>query len=312
MTQPLRVSLPLGIGDCHWACQKLRALGELEGRPVHAYVNESISHASVGYLELVPFIEKAICSPLSVYDVWTEMPPNHRSPIWSERANARNWGSFDYVVVANGHLERGERIETFFPDVATDYTYDLQIKDADIDYVRDTWGKLRVLLYLSGRGPNWGFHRNSWKPEDWTTLIEYLNERGFRPLLVGANTVDDLSYEHEVVSNPRMADLSFDSSVGKTNIPQYCQLIKDAAIWIGLNSGGGIVSAMQGTPTLMFWSDSDYPKAPDPTNKTVPLHTNMRTSWLHESQLSTYRTLSYGSPDLTPERAFDLAMEINR
>jgi hypothetical protein len=312
MTQPLRVSLPLGIGDCHWACQKLRALGELEGRPVHAYVNESPSHASVGFLELVPFIQKAICSPLSVYDVWNEMPPNHRDPRWSDRATARNWGSFDYVVVANGHLERGERIETFFPDVGTDYTYDLNIKDEDRQYVRNRWGVDRTLLYLSGAGPNWGFHRNWWKPEHWVEVVSMINGQGEIPLLVGANTFDDCRYFEIVEEKLKAAGVKYDSAISFTTIPQYCALIQDASAWVGLNSGGGIVSAMQHTPTIMFWSDSNYPGVSDPGNKTVPLHTNMRTSWLNDAQLKTYRTLSYGDPDFTPRRVVELLREIAR
>lgn len=310
MGKALRVSLPLGIGDCHWACQKLRALGEMEGLPIHAYVNESPSHASVGYLEMVPFVEKAICSPLAVYDVWMEMPPNHRDVRWSERSTARAWGSFDYVVVANGHLERGERIETFFPDVATDYTYELNIKDEDRQYVRNRWGTNRTLLYLSGVGPNWGFHRNWWKPEHWVEVIQLLNAEAEIPLLVGANTYDDLKYMEQVEALAKAAGATYDNSVSFTNIPQYCALIQDAAIWIGLNSGGGIVSAMQQTPTLMFWSDSLFPGVCDPANKTVPLHTNMKTSWLNEAQLKTYRTLSYGDPQFTPQRVIELAREI--
>lgn len=312
MVKPLRVALPLGIGDCHWSCQKLRALGEMEGRPIHAFVNESPSHASVGYLELVPFVEKAVCSPLSVYDIWTEMSPSHRHEGWSTRAAARNWGSFDYIVVANGHLERGERIETFFPDVATDYTYELQISDADVQKVRKEWGRNRVLLYLSGRGPNWGFHRNWWTPQNWIEVIHLLNEEGITPLLVGAKTMDDLAYFDSVVTNAAIAGLEWQSAVGYTTIPQYCQLIRDAAVWIGLNSGGGIVSAMQGTPTVMFWSDSKYPDVCDPNNRTVPLHHNMQTSWLNEEQLRTYRTLSYGDPEFTPDKVVQVMKEVVR
>jgi hypothetical protein len=69
---------------------------------------------------------------------------------------------------------------------------------------------------------------------------------------------------------------------------------------------------MRNTPTLMFWSDSEYPEICDSGNRTVPLHTNMKTSWLSTDQLKTYRTLSYGDPQFTPQRVVELAMEIAR
>lgn len=311
--QPLRVALPLGIGDCHWACQKLRGLSEAHGgRPIHAYVNSSPHHASVGYLELVPFIEKAICSKDAPYDIWAEMAPSHRALAWSERGLAGGWRGFDYIVVANGHLERGDRIETFFSDIVTDYTYELNIPAAVREHVHDVWGRRRVLLYLSGFGPNAGFHQHTWAYTDWILVMRELNAMDITPLLVGAATEDDMSYGEQVKFLAKRDGRLWDDSIGETNIPEYCALIEDASVWIGLNSGGGIVSAMRGTPTIMLWSDSQYPKAADPNNRTVPLHTNMRTSWLAEDQLSTYRTISYGSPEANAEHVIKAFKEVAR
>lgn len=311
--EPLRVALPLGIGDCHWACQKLRGLSLAHGgRPIHAYVNSSIHHASVGYLELVPAIEKAFVSSNAPYDIWHELKPSHRDPRWSLRESAAGWGCFDYIVVANGHLETGNRIETFFPDVETDFTYELNIPPEVRAKVRAQWGQRRVLLYLSGMGPNAAFHRHEWDYKHWIAVMRYLNEMGIRPLLVGANTADDILYGEQIKFLAKRDDRIFDNSIALTNIPEYCTLIEDASAWIGLNSGGGIVAAMRGTPTIMFWSDSNYPNAGDPTNCTVPLHNAMQTSWLAEDQLKTYRTFSYGSPQLTPEEVIKAFKEVAR
>jgi hypothetical protein len=68
---------------------------------------------------------------------------------------------------------------------------------------------------------------------------------------------------------------------------------------------------MLGTPTVMLWSDSRYP-IPGVRAINLPLNSNMRTSWLHESQLASYRTKSFGAPDLTPENVVADILEVMR
>lgn len=313
----IRVALPLGIGDVHWSCTKLRAISRLHaGRPIEAYVNCSPNHQSVHYLDIVPFVARAVQSDLAPHDVWTELPPNHRFPKWSKLEASRGWNGFDYVVVANGHLERGEHISTYFAELgpdSTDYTYDLAISAEDVAYAKDLAGAQRPLVYLSGVGPNRGFHNDTWSHADWVRTIRLLIDAGTRPLLVGANTSDDLMYS-ELICHRLGTDIQFvDNAVGKTSIPQYCALIRDqASVWVGLNSGGGIVSAMQGTPTVMLWSDAKFPiRGVNPRNA---LHPKMKTNWLSAGQLEsgTYKTFSYGSPELTPEAVAATAIGVKR
>ena len=61
-----------------------------------------------------------------------------------------------------------------------------------------------------------------------------------------------------------------------------------------------------GTPTLMLWADQRWPVGD------VAFVPEMQRSWLDDHQLETYRTLSYGSPDLTPERLVDALLEVAR
>ncbi len=308
MSAPLKIAFALGIGDVAWSLMKIRALAAMENRPVHAYVNCSPNHVTVGFLDLIPFVERAIQSPEAPYDINREMPPHPRDPRWSTLEGCRNWNGMDYIAVSNGHLERGERIETFWPELETEHDFPLLIPEDARQYVRDADAEDRVLLYPSGVGPNNGFHRGTWEVGYWVNIICQLNAHGVRPLLVGANTKDDLEYAKWIERDARRVGARWDSLVGKTTIPQYLAAIEAARAWVGLNSGGGIVSAIRGTPTVMMWSDS---ACSVPGVGTV-LHTNMRTSWLSPKQLTTYRTLSYGSPDLTPDNVVRATLEVMR
>jgi hypothetical protein len=305
---PLHVALPLGIGDCHWVCAKLRGLSDYHGgRTVHAYVNRSPAHVSVGYLELVPMIARAIESGRAPCDVARALAPSHRDPRWSTLEGSRGWSGFDYVLVANGHLERGERLETWLPELPTDFSYTLAIPEAARARAAALAPRRSVLVYLSGIGPNRGFHNHVCSVGLWVRVCELLNAAGFVPVLIGAATPDDLGYRDAFLAAAENRAIVRDL-IGQTSIADVCALVDTAAVWVGLNSGTGIVAAMLGVPTVMLWSDSRFPIP----GAVEPLHTNMRTSWLAPHQLERYRTISYGSPELTAANVVARALEVLR
>ena len=306
MAKALNVALPLGIGDCHWVCAKLRGLSAYHGgAPVHAFVNRSHSHLTIGYLQLVPSIACASESPRAPYDMARELPPSHRDPRWSTLDGSRGWNGFDYVLVANGHLERGERLETWLPELPTDFVYPLNIPDAARRRARALVSPDSILLYLSGVAANRDFHNNVCSIGLWVRVAELLNAAGYTPVVIGANTANDLVYR-EAFLRAAAGRASVHDIVGQTSIAEVCAVIETAAAWVGLNSGTGIVAAMLGTPTVMLWSDSRYP-IPGAVHA---LHTNMRTSWLSPPQLARYRTISYGSPELTAVNVVARTLEV--
>ncbi len=164
-----------------------------------------------------------------------------------------------------------------------------------------------ILLYLSGIAPNWHFHSHVCSVGLWVRVAELLNARGCTPVLIGADTPDDYAYRDAFLnaadSRVRVMDV-----VGRTSVAEICAVLERAGAWVGLNSGTGIVAAMRGTPTVMLWSDSRYPIP----GAAEPLHTNMRTSWLAQSQLERYRTVSFGSPELTAANVVARTLEVVR
>lgn len=308
MPDPLHVALPLGIGDCHWVCAKLRGLSDYHGgRPIHAHVNCSPRHVTVGYLRLIPMIARAHQNPRAPFDMARELPPGHRDPRWSTLEGSRGWNGFDYVLVANGHLERGDRIETWMPELPTDYSYPLAIPAASRARAAALVPPGSILLYMSGTAANRDFHNHVCSVGLWVHVVELLNAAGFTPALIGASTPDDRLYR-DVFLTAAAGRVRVIDVVGRTSIADVCALIESAAAWVGLNSGTGIVAAMMGKPTVMLWSDSRYPIP----GAIEPLHTNMRTSWLDSARLARYRTISYGSPELTAVNVVARTLEVVR
>lgn len=290
MVDALRVALPTGLGDAHWCVQKLRALKALHpGRPLHAETARTPWHESWNYLKLVPFIDSA-CEGKHLASV-DELKPRFTDPHWTKLENCKGWKGFDYVLCANGHLETGGRIEDFLPELATDYTYPLSFQ-SECHYPGS------VVLYPSGVGPNSGFHGNWWTQEHWRKTIRLFAEAGVTPVIVGASTKQDMDYAKAMLSG---VESLVTNLVGKTSTDEVLHLISKAKLWMGLNSGLGILSAMMGTPTIMHWSVKPFGK----------LHPAQPYSWLEERQLSRYRVFAYGDPGFTPHALLAASAELS-
>lgn len=305
--KPIRVAFPLGIGDCHWPCQKIAGLSKMFGHaPIHAYVARSPNHNSVGYLELMPCIEKAEFSENALTRIRFQMPPDYRDERWRTLEGSAGWNGFDYLFCANGHIEEGKPIADWMPELETQYEFDYVIDAQSQSDSRRLMPYPEVLLYMSSLSANVGFHKMWWRLEDWVEVIRLFNGRGIVPTMVGANTEGDLNYNN-MIAQERPA-IEFKSIVGRTTIPTMVDLLKRCRVWMGLNSGFGIVSASMGTPTVMFWSDDRWPLV----REEWLLKEAEQRAWLRYDQLEVYRTFSYGSPDMTPEAVVSKAMEIMR
>jgi len=311
VVEPLRIAVTLGIGDVHWAIQKMRGLKEHHGgRPLEVHINKSPGHATVNFLRLVPLIDQAVEGEKGIYGI-RGLEPTHRHPRWSSLKGSACWKGLDYAFFANGHLERGERIETWMPELETDYTYPLAFPPSAVERAEAMVPDERpAVIYMSGNNANAGFHNDTWKPDDWWHVIRGLNEAGVRPCLVGADTKDDRQYRVRLWDEMgRRGQLDVVDLIGQTSHAEVFHIIQRASFWVGLNCGLGIVAAMLGTPTVMLWSDDRYLI---PGQGRTVLHHAMQTSWLSEEQLATYRTLSFGSPGLTPEAVLAAIMEVRR
>ncbi len=305
---PIRVAFPLGIGDCFWPCQKLKGLSKLcDYAPIHAYVNKSENHKSVGFLQLIPHIEKADFHVLAPNRIISQLPPSYKAERWSTLEGSEGWNNFDYIFCANGHIEDGKPIAEWMPELETEYDFDYMLDDQAREDAELLMSDPAVLLYPSAYGPNYGFHKMWWSVADWVEVIRLFNQKNIVPTLVGANTEGDLAYANRLtLASFRNPKIEFKSVVGLTTIAAMVAMLQRCKVWIGLNSGFGIVAASMQTPTLMMWADRRWPIGD------TFFRPAMQTAWLHPDRLDVYRTVSFGSPDMDAPGVVDRAMEIMR
>jgi hypothetical protein len=313
----LHVGLPPGIGDAHWVCQKLPALREHLGvTRLVAHINEDPDHHTVHYLRLVPFIDEAVCDRSVPLDYTRELP-DYPGPRWSTLEGSANIAGLDYMLCANAHLERGERIETWLPGLATTYSYPLTLSAEARAWAKSMMPSPTMLLYPSGMSANEWFHGHWWTATNWMQVIEGLNHLGITPILVGAPSSSDLEYRERLMQAaeyrlqvagraPAYLDL-----IGRTTHEQVMALIERCIAIAGLNSGLVIVSSALNVPTVMLWADRRF-EANLPTPGRVTLHPAQAYSWLNHAQLERYRVKEFGNPLTTPESVVRALHDIAR
>lgn len=270
----IHVTMPMGIGDCHWTLMKMRGFRKhVAPHKVIAHIAHGEHHKSTEFVKLTPFFDDVVEDRNALRGV----PNEHQDPKWSTLDGSHNWNGFDFCLQANGHLERGEPIETWLPEIPEiDYQYPIRLPLL----LRDMMAP-RILLYPSGTGPNNGF-RTGWHRDQWQPILEVLNFHGYRPTFVGANTRDDMEYMHSLNLKG-----DFENLVGQTTLEQYLTLIHWCKVWFGLNSGGGIMAGAMRRRTIVLWSDVTYGGL---------LHPKMQRSWVGDAP--DYHTFSYRSPDM--------------
>lgn len=297
----ITLTMPCGLGDCHWVLQRMRAFRKwLEDQhgPVRlvAHIAHDEHHRSTQFVELTDFFDETVEDKDGMRGVADHLNPKFSTIAGSLGRDSRSGGAhLDYAFQANGHLERGLRIEAWLPELGElDYTYQVHLPAGALA-MGGFSEEPRILLYPSGLGPN-NYFKSYWTRDQWQAVVNLLNFHGLRPTFVGANTHDDMTYWQRLQLTGNFEDL-----VGKTNLHQYLALILNCRVWMGLNSGGGIIAGSQGRPTIMLWSDVTYGGR---------LHPNMATSWLPISQ-DWYRSFSYGKPGME-QAAADRLVEILR
>lgn len=328
--RPLRVALPVGIGDCHWSVMKLRALSKyFDDRPIHAFINSGPDHATRDFLKLCPQVEETFYSSVAPYGydfqpkLTRDGGTNPRKAgkrnclHWAKLENCLDYEGYDVWSVMNVCVDAGLPFEAIWPELesygGTEYAYQLNIPTEAKRYVR-RFGRRPVLFYPSGVSANAGFHSNTFTKDDWAATAKALSNNVGPIVVVGSGSKNDLNYWRDGHDGQPSLRSKFDElgvyyvdAVGKTDLTQYCALIATASCWVGLNSGGGIIAASQYTPTVMIWADSAYPIE---GSNAKNMDTNMQRNWLRADQLVTYRTLSFGSPQLTPENVVKNVLEV--
>jgi len=236
-----------GIGDNIWLLQKLANTGErfnfkLAGEaPRRGKALFELLPSVVFSAEYAPHTSIACAALLNAqknYETWMEI--TRRYPP-------------DFHLSANGHLEFGNRIEKFLPDLKTSFRIDwmtslsAKAEAAALTPVGTKWVGLFGSSYASQR--IWSF----WGAEEWGRLASMLSLRfgdsvGF--VVIGASFDSDLS--GRLVENLSRHGRRLSIVIARP-LDVVVEVLKRLSYFFSFPSGLGIIAPTVGCPTLMFY-----------------------------------------------------------
>lgn len=244
----LKVALAPGIGDSLWACTKIPALLEAEGcKKAYVYIPACEPRRSKEFLDRFSFISNSEYKPFSI-----NVPPHvNDDGTYCYVESQKNWHrQFDWVLCCNGHLERGERLETWLPEIPTCWNLASHWRFSGSEIA---WGKQfhnAVLFYLGPDAISSGHNRDHrWRPEDWFALAEEVRKLGLRVVVVGA--IYDMGYYARYGYAEGLG--KHECLIGKTDIGElYSACLQSKAV-VAYQSGVAIWSVFLGANVVSWW-----------------------------------------------------------
>lgn len=235
--------VPSGIGDVSWMYSKLKHAPLANWR-----VADGWPARTAPYLKLLDNIAEVDYGDFTYSDLIKFEEYHNLGPSLSFN-QVKSLPFTNVFLEANRHLEMGRPLETWMPDLPTDYHYKINIPDED---------KRRAVALLDGlERPIWGIsaasYRGSeaWKTWGYDQWKEFLTNwhalRGGTILMMGGFW-DDLT--HTLASEAGYKDI-----VGKTSVPTMVHVLDLIDGYIGFSSGMGIIRTVLKKPVFMLWPD---------------------------------------------------------
>lgn len=290
----VRVAVPPGIGDSLWAIAKMQSMMSSypAGSKLHVSVCSGEPKRSAEFIDRFDFVDSV------TYTHWQCVEADSLLP--DGRVNyaqtGRNWHhEYDWILVPNATLERGDRLEDWQPDWSVNWRVmdHWKFSGAEISAaisLQRGLGRYAV-FYASSQTNNTtaGHNRNGiWKLTDWLQLVRGLQATGLAAVLVGAE------YDRSYADALRDAGVIFDADlVGQMSIGETLAAIRLSAIGVYFQSGLGVVSTYFGVPTAMWWRQHGDSIIPDGYQT---FDERMATAWVPPRMLEDgyYLPLYYG------------------
>tara|TARA_Y100000034_G_scaffold137016_1_gene218513 strand:+ start:4425 stop:5444 length:1020 start_codon:yes stop_codon:yes gene_type:complete len=258
----ITIAVPPGIGDSLWSLTKISNIRkQKEIDCVELVVQNTDLNRSHDFLKSFTFVDSVryadfVIHPLGIQyskegpyiyiesqEYW--QPPERRE-------------IYDFLLISNGHLERGLRLEDWLPEFETDFSIGKQWQFnpsylLEAQNFKKEKGQYAVLYLGPFNGNTKDGHNRGpiWSLRDWMILADSLHSNyGLHIVLVGAPY--DKSYSDGFMM--RMGDRDYITDlVGQTEIGLTYSYILYSEMCMGYQSGIPIFSVYLGVPAVCWW-----------------------------------------------------------
>lgn len=282
LAPPLRVLVPAGIGDVHWALLKLASWAAMRHCLVDVWVYQEHDDRkrSGEYIGLVPWARfagywDAKARPMR-HGAWTQIRRAPNRVVFAAADGFDDPASvpFEHIVYMNAALEEGLDLDTevlpYFPTV---HDYDrvrpFGVDAGGPDYVRPVEGPYALVYVTTDQ-----IYTKAFTPETlaaWAVnLLAALAvlPRGTQYVLTGS-WWDKPTSERFAACLAR-AGVPHLNLCGETPFARFYRMIGEAVLFVGLPGGNTILSVANRRPTVILWPAGMWPNRRFRTNWAPP------------------------------------------
>lgn len=282
----MKFLLPQGVGDNFWVLSKIESVAKRhEAKSIDVLLNCG-DPSQVTQIRALEFVRRFKCvtsAEMYVAGNGTFLKPG---PIADADGYFRylddgptELPGVDFVMIPNGALEKGVRLENWLPEYEIDWEFarkQLSFTDAERKIGAAFAAEPFVALHLGCKSSNTysGHNRGPlWHPADWIELGRHLQNLGLRLVVFGADY--DRDYFNELIK-PIVGD-SWIDAVGRWTLMETFAVLQQAKFMISYQCGLAMVPTYLGVKTVIFWrphGDSLLPTT------FVSCHEGMATGWV--------------------------------
>lgn len=237
-----QITVPSGIGDNIWILQKLINAEE----KFNFILPGNIPQRGKQIFDLLPEIGTAEYNGNIPFREIKRLNKERPFKYW------RTLSKFNtFFLEANTHLENGNRIEQFLPDLPTTYKFNWVTTAAEKEYALQTFTKKNkyIGIYTSAYSTqrSWGF----WDEQKWFDLIK-LCGKDYTYVIIGALWDKDLTTGLMALLTKHK--YKFINTVGET-LGTVIETMKNLHYFFSFPSGLGILATTINCPVTMFYPE---------------------------------------------------------
>ena len=240
----LRINVPTGIGDFSWIYSKLLTLDI----PMDVVVAKGHPARLVPIGELLPSIRRMSMSSES-YD---RLDKIKISPMTSKKTLMEWPLNKEIPISANRHLEQGNRIESWLPELEMVHHYPIDIPQAHIETFKSLIPYSDyVCIFAANKKTCQAW--DGWMAPQWCEFMKLYRHRiaDLPFVIIGAPW--DVGLASEIIEAAGAESIPVLDMTGRTVLGVSFQIIKSSKYFVSFPSGMGIFGHVMKHPTTMFY-----------------------------------------------------------
>lgn len=285
----MKFLLPQGIGDSVWALHKIQSVAKAHSAScIDVYLNctspVGAETRALDFVSRFSFVHSCRMLDVKIVDQNNLVDTKGRFIYIPDGFTSVEGGEY-FVMMPNGPLERGIRLEDWLPEYETNWDVIKEFRTGTTESLKGIQlkrelGTYAVFFLGSTPGNTYAGHNRGplWRPVDWIALGEKVQSRGLSIVVVGADY--DLPYWETIIRPLLPPDSKWRSLIGETNVGELYSVTKNSNFIISYQSGVGIVSHYLGVPAGIFWRPSGDSLS---HYKYISFSEDMATAWANPS-----------------------------